>query len=120
MYDPAKSVSWLFVIIFIPVFGLILYRIIGRNVRKEKRFRKLLINHENQLKSFISLGSDYPKRGEVTKNIRLIKLLESNGSSHLQSGNKIEVLQNGVATFDSLFQGIKQAKESIHLDFYIL
>ena len=120
VYDPAKSVSWLFVIIFIPVFGLILYRIIGRNVRKEKRFRKLLINHENQLKSFISLGSDYPKRVEVTKNIRLIKLLESNGSSHLQSGNKIEVLQNGVATFDSLFLAIKQAKESIHLDFYIV
>ena len=37
--NPASSWAWLFVLLFIPVFGFVIYMIFGRNSKREKMFR---------------------------------------------------------------------------------
>ena len=37
--NPASSWAWLLVLLFIPVFGFVIYMIFGRNSKREKMFR---------------------------------------------------------------------------------
>ncbi len=45
--DPIKSLSWILVLLFLPVLGIILYAFFGKNLRKQKIIkRKGLKNYE--------------------------------------------------------------------------
>lgn len=119
--EPPKTVAWLLVVLFLPVIGISIYRIIGRNIRKERFFKKRLQDRPEYLQK-IGLVKMQTLQfiDAIQKNIRLIQLLEENTHTHIRIGNRVEVLQNGKKTFDNMFAALKKAKHHIHMDFYII
>ncbi len=123
--SPLKAIPWMLVLLFVPVLGVVFYIFFGQNLRKEKIIRrKGLKNHD--LVSKIAHAQSHKLADGVMDDLpnleahkKLIQLFLNNSSSILTIGNQIDVLNNGDATFESIISALKDAKHSIHLQYYI-
>jgi len=118
--NPAKSLSWVLVLLFIPVLGIFFYLLIGQNYRKEKIISKKSIHSvtDRPVASFdiSKLDSSLMENNQLN----LIKMLYKNSDSAGYAYNKIEILANGESTFNAFFEAIKNAKDHIHIEFFII
>lgn len=124
--DPLKTISWLLVIFLLPIIGIILYFFFGKNYRKEKIFSRKGLTDLGHMKilsqaQFINLPKNVIFKNEKLRDkINIMRLLLNNSKSILTEKNKVTILQNGHATFDSILQAIGEAKHHIHLEYYII
>ncbi len=120
---PEVAVSWFLIILFFPVGGLILYGLIGVNWKKSKLIRQNpedLFSHNlekilsNQKHFFRELNTE-------TENdqVKLMNLLLNANNSIMTLKNSCEVYNSGEKFFQALYEDIKKAKHSIHMEFYI-
>ena len=117
--NPAKSLSWVMVLLFIPVIGMFFYLLLGQDYRKKKIISKKSIRQvvDRPVASF-----DIDKLDTTLMNenqLNLIKLLYKNSESAGYAFNKIDVLSDGESTFKALFEAIRNAKDHIHIEFFI-
>lgn len=111
--DSARTISWILFIVFVPVVGVFFFRIIGRSVKKDNFFQ--------QRKTFFnSPMSSILKEHLPLSKLPLARLLNSNNSAAISYDNKVEVLKNGKDSFPKVEEDLRNAKRSIHLDFYIV
>ncbi|MDH3699067.1 MAG: cardiolipin synthase [Flavobacteriaceae bacterium] len=111
---PSKTLAWLLAIFTIPVGGILFYLMLGRNHRK----KKLLALREQELV--------YPKRRvdpsyyrHSDKFKKLMHLVNTNCFFPPTPENNVALLKDGETTFDSIFNALKEAREFIHLQYYI-
>lgn len=120
--DPVKALSWIAVIILLPVMGLILFIFFGQNYRKQKIFNRKEIK---DLKQFDNMSYkqlrefDDFSHPEVVANRGIITLLLNNNKALLTTTNRLTVLNDGDETFTSLIEALKSAQSFIHLEYYI-
>ena len=121
---PMKTLSWVLVILLIPVIGILLYIFFGQNYRKKKIFsRKGVIDSEylastafeqiESLQERLMIKSD-----KVKEKVQLMTLMLNNQSSMLTENNEISLLLDANVTFPAMKEAIAQAREYIHLEFY--
>lgn len=118
--NPVKSLAWILVLIFLPVLGILIYLYLGQDYRKQKIVDKKSIRrlHNRPKVNLEELDVD---KSRFTPNTRhLIHLLQNNSEALAFHGNKIKVYTDGAETFDALFGEIEQAKNEIHIEFYII
>lgn len=119
-----KMVSWLAILALWSFLGGLLYYIFGYSKHLKKIFsRKHLpqsplkkISQEQQ----VSLENEniyFQDSGD--RNKRLIRLILQNVSAPLTQNNNILVLTNGKKKYDALFLDLANAKDHIHLEYYI-
>lgn len=111
---PSKSLSWLLAIFTIPVGGILLYLLLGRNRRKNK-----LIQLKKE--AFLNLPEPSPKLVFGTNEVygRLIELVYKNSLFPPTSDNHLQLLKDGKTTFESIFKALDTARIQIHLQYYI-
>ena len=125
--NPVKTLSWVIVILLLPLVGIALYLYFGRNFRKEKIFsRKGLADlekiekiSENQL---IDLQDEVflEKHQLIKQKLNIVTLLLKNSKALLTENNSAQVLNNGVETFDAIMTALNSAQHHIHLEYYII
>ncbi|NDV69738.1 cardiolipin synthase [Dysgonomonas sp. 25] len=115
--NPVKTVSWILILVFLPLVGLIIYYFFGEDGRKKRlishrMFRKLSKKAINRIepKELIPPPEKYSN---------LISLLYRMDRAALYSGNKITFYSDGVSKFDALFEEIRKAEHHIHIQYYI-
>lgn len=120
---PTKMASWILTVFTLPFAGPILYYLFGVNRKKFKLFklkqtekRKLYSQTYKELKS----GNHSIHEFDTTMENKLANLIRKNSYFAPYEGNKITLLNNGEDTFQSIFDAIDNAKESIHIQYYIL
>ncbi|MEH6703549.1 MAG: cardiolipin synthase [Galbibacter orientalis] len=124
--NPTKTLSYLIALLAFPFVGLLVYYFFGQDYRKFKIFKKKnVLNQKNirdwaqQLvlnkKEAYDIGSHL-----LNGNTKIIKLIDSEKRSPLTLNNKVKILINGEEKFNSLFADLKEAKSSIHLEYYII
>lgn len=117
--NPVKSLSWVLVLLFVPVLGLFFYLIFGQNLRKQKTISKkslrLAAKRPHVAFDINLINSDLMDNNQVN----LIKLLYTNSDAKAYPNNKIDILSEGKSTFDAMFEAIEQAKSHIHIEFFI-
>lgn len=111
---PAKSLAWLLAIFTIPVGGILLYLLLGRNRRKNKLIKL-------KKKAFMKLprpSSVYLEaiEGEYQN---LMTLIYSNSHFPPVIATSVQVLKDGKSTFESIFEALESARYQIHLQYYI-
>lgn len=122
-----KTMSYLLLVIFIPIIGAILYFSIGINYRKRKIYIKKLRIDEKRANEFISNIRDSNKQFilEAEKKhpsaSQLLKLLSNPFVSNQPIFNHCDaqIICNGENLFKDVLQEIKNAKQHIHLEYYI-
>jgi cardiolipin synthase len=120
-----KALSYIVILIFVPILGLIVFYFFGRDFRKRIRFkfrnekdvktirefqRKLIDNQQHTLER---LQNEF---GGLSKPA---KMLINEQSSFLLSGNETTLLRNGEQKFPEVIKVLKKAKHHIHLEYYI-
>ena len=123
--NPVKTISWILVLLLLPVIGFIFFMFLGQNFRKEKIIaRKGLKNHDNLSKLALEQAHqlsevELSQYSMFEERRQLITLLLNNSNAVVTSGNHVNILQNGKNTFDAIISAIETAKVYIHLEYYI-
>lgn len=123
--DPTSTWAWLLVLFFIPIFGFLIYLLLGRQLRQKHLFRwegrnkigiEKLIDYqldaiENE--TFEFLKTDTEKYGDM------IYLHLLNNHSVLTQDNDVEVFTDGRDKFEALLEDLENARDHIHIQYYI-
>jgi cardiolipin synthase A/B len=122
--SPVKTLSWVLVVLLVPLLGILIYIFFGQNYRKQKIFSKKNILDLEQLTSYAAVQvNSLPERmmlesEAIREKVHLMKLMLNNNKSALTEFNKIELLIDGTNTFPSMLKAIKEAKSYINMEFY--
>lgn len=115
--NPLKTMSWVLLLLFVPVVGIVIYYFFGQDTRRlriisKKRYRTLqkhsfepLVVYSNE-----SISQEYAP---------LVKLLNNNNDSALMQGSRIKYFSDGKGKFDALIHDMENAQRHIHFQYYI-
>lgn len=109
---PAQMTAWLLFALVLPYIGFIAYLIIGKDFTRRRLVRKL--NEQDRSES--SKESALP---DDLQHINMIKL-DRLSPFPITDGNKVKVLTDGIATFDTILEELNKAQHHIHLDYYTI
>lgn len=119
--DPARTLAWLLILIFIPVIGFVLYLTIGRQIRKRRQTKKKRKLNEYVFPPEGSLAENFLTQNAIPESKeRLMGLILNNTSFPVTLYNDIKVLTNGAEIFPVMLEALESAKKYIHLETYIL
>ncbi|MDQ0216299.1 cardiolipin synthase [Oikeobacillus pervagus] len=123
--DPSATWAWLMVLFFIPFLGFILYLIFGQNLSRRRLFdwadiKKIGIEKmiEKQMDSLKEQTFPFYDRSAEEYQDMIYLHLKNNGAV-LTENNSVNIFVDGKEKFESLFSHISQAKDHIHLQYYI-
>lgn len=123
--DPKTVWTWLLALNFIPVFGILFYLLFSQDFRKSKMFRVKEV--EDRLKYSAKSQEDFIKSRDMT----LLGSLESAyadlvlynlgvSGAVLTMNNRVDIFTDGVKKFDDLRRELLNAKQYIHIQYYII
>lgn len=124
----SKTLAYLLLVIFLPIFGPIFYFSFGINYRKRKMYSKKLHADDSMAKEYRQKIIDQNKaldqsdNDSIIANLPLIKLLtnpKSGNYNPVLSQNAVEILVNGETFFPLLLEKLEKATKHIHIEFYI-
>lgn len=123
--NPKSVWAWLLILYFIPVLGFVFYLLIGADMHKRKMFRTKEI--EDRLANAIrrqelmirsqELKEKYPG---VTDYSDLVMYHLHTTSAILSDDNDVQFFVNGEDKFAALKEDMRNAKKSIHIQYYII
>lgn len=116
--NPIKTMSWVLILLFLPLVGLIIYYFFGEDHRKQRLISRKMHKRLNRRPIFKAnrkqITDNYPKDYK-----NLIGLLNRLRNAPLYNGNKITFYSDGATKFESLYEELKKAKKYIHIQYYI-
>lgn len=123
--SPTITLSWVMVLVFLPILGLLLYLFFGQNFRKQKIFSRKGLEDFRQIEKLRFEQLDYLDSPDIIgykpayKKLHIMRLLLNNSKSIISRNNSITVLNNGAEKFPELVMAMQAAKNHIHLEYYI-
>lgn len=116
--QPAKTMAWVLVLIFVPVVGFVLYFFFGRNTRRERYISEQSMDQLTK-RSMLEFAEQQdlvlPEEHEA-----LIKLFASQNWALPFKNNEARIYTDGYGFFSSLLRDIGAATHHIHLETYII
>lgn len=130
--NPASTWAWLLVLFFIPIFGFLMYLVVGRKSNRERVFRakgkydkavylKYLFQEHHNLEYIIKQKKMIENKERVIDDeyISDLAYLHLNSGNWVTFNNEVEIFFEGKEKFDALIRDIRKAKDSIHIQYYI-
>lgn len=123
--NASSAWAWLLILFFLPLVGFILYLLLGRQLRRKHLFRwegrknigiDKLVNYQREALIEDKLEYRVPS---VKKYRQLIHLNLLSNNAVLTQDNHINIFTDGIDKFEALLQDIEEAKEHIHIQYYI-
>jgi len=116
--NPQRTITWVLVLIFVPILGLVVYLIFGENHRREWSVQRRM-NKDLRGKSlpYFNLQDEEEDKGSYCKLKRLLKHI---GYAPILDGNHIDLYSTGEDKFHRLFEDIEGAKYHVHLLYYTI
>ncbi|WP_291968057.1 cardiolipin synthase [Maribacter sp.] len=111
---PTKSLAWLLAIFALPVGGIFLYLLLGRNRRRYK-----LIEHQKDLFRKMPKPNTEHINEFDGKYGKLMTLSYKNSHFPPTTGNELKILKDGRTTFETIFSALEAATTRIHIQYYI-
>ncbi|KDR94382.1 cardiolipin synthase [Peptoclostridium litorale DSM 5388] len=134
--DPSRTLAWLLVLMVFPVVGFMIYLFFGQNIKKKKIFKMQKLYSDIKASKIFDSIRDFENLIEIQKQAimedlifvdpeidikrRIMNLLLNTGRSPFTLNNKIKILKNGDEKFECLIEDISNAKEHIHMEYYII
>lgn len=124
--EPLKTISWLLVIILIPIAGIILYFYFGQNYRRQKIFNRKGLSDFERMRDFSHIQMQNLDRhaallsDKLKSKTQIMKLLLNNSKAMLTENNRLHIYTSGRDAFDIIINDISNAKSHIHLEYYII
>lgn len=115
--NPVKSLAWVTVLMLLPGVGIVLYIFFGRSIKNKRMIsrrnrRKLKRRDKNSTTDIKKLKFSEPT-------LQQIRMARSLTGTQYYPGNEIEIFTDGEAKFRQLEEDIKNARQSINIQYYI-
>lgn len=123
--SPQSTFAWMFLVVLFPVLGLIIYIMTGRTWRAFSREnyyvrRDIGPGIRSLLAPVIPNQDDLIERHKTeTIHRRLLELGRSNSVSVVTNNNRLEILQDAVTKYPRLLEDMRNARHSIHLEYFM-
>ena len=123
--DPVKSLAYIMIFLLLPGVGLIVYFLIGRDHRKQKKFTLKGSRDLMRLREFIDVYKEYfiHVRQELENKFGdksfISDLFLYTKQSILTENNDVSILENGEEKYKKLLEDINNATHHIHIEYYI-
>ena len=124
----ASTFAWLFVIVVLPVIGVVAYILFGKNhriigKRRKQIDRKIIDNFSEILESSLTehdkIKKELSQHASFLSKKKLISLLEKNSYAMLTANNSVEIIQDGERKFSQLKKDLQCAESFIHMAYFI-
>lgn len=115
--NPLKSLAWITVLMLFPIGGIVLYIFFGRSIKNKRMISRR--NRRRLRQTFAPLQSGDGSESLPPELRQHIELGRSLCDSHFLPGNQIRIFHHGTEKFNALINDIREAKEFIHLQYYI-
>ncbi len=124
---PESTISWIFTLTVLPVFGLFLYIFLGtaRYVNTKRKFSKKKLYDDaykriiqSQLEHIEHDGSNFCS-GESADYIDMILMNIKTGDSLYTDDNSLTLFKSAREKYDEMFKDILSAKKTINVMYYI-
>lgn len=116
--QPAKTMAWVLLLVFVPFVSIVLYFFFGQNVRKERLISKRSMNQLTK-RSMLEFAEQenlhLPQEGQP-----LMRLFTNQNWALPFKDNQVEVFVSGSDFVLSLLKAIGSAQHHIHLSTYII
>ncbi|MBX3014127.1 MAG: cardiolipin synthase [Caldilineaceae bacterium] len=126
--SPSKTLAWLLAFLSLPIVGVVLYLLFGREYRPFSREDKLLQqelgNHLTatpNVARFLALQPqeiDKLKAANPLVYDRVLELMRRNQDAPLFPCNSLEILQDAKEKYPRLLEDLKAARHSIHMEYF--
>lgn len=123
--DPKAVWTWLLVLNFIPVVGIVFYLLFGQDLHKSKMFRVKEI--EDKLNFSVKSQEEFLRSNDMSLIDQLsydygdlvMYNLDTSGAV-LTVNNKVDIFTDGNDKFEDLRSELRKAEKSIHIQYYII
>lgn len=120
----SSVLAWIMTLLFLPGIGFIIYLFCGRGINGQKVFQ--LTDYDNQkiaeIKKIVdkdNLKADSGLNINLLTDARVLnRYFRNMDSSPLSKRNSIELYTDGKEKFEALFDDIRNAKETVHVEYY--
>ena len=115
--QPAKTMAWVLVLLFVPVVGIVLYFFFGQNVRKMRFISQRSLDQltkRSMLEFVEQRGLRLPDEYRTQ-----IRLFANQNMSLPFKDNEADIYTSGYDFFPALLRDIAKARHHIHLEVYI-
>lgn len=115
--NPVKTITWILVLLFIPVAGLVFYIFFGQNHRHVR-----LINKKSYSRLMKKSVAEYQAQESTqipAEHMRLVTLFRNLNQSLPFDGNEVQIFTEGADMLQALLRQISKARHHIHLESYI-
>lgn len=122
----AATWAWVLVLLFLPVIGFVLYLVIGQNLSRRKIFhitdadRKMVQTRVEEQKNLLDRKAFPYKQSCMSAYDDLIYMNLINAHALLTQDNQVHIYTSGNAKFEALLQCIAEAKDHIHVQYFII
>lgn len=116
--QPAKTMAWVLVILFVPIVGVLLYVFLGVSHRRERMVSQRLMD-ELTKRSMLSFVEQHDLRIPERQK-QLVELFINQNMALPFRDNTIDIMTDGYAFFPELLRDIASATHHIHIDIYII
>jgi cardiolipin synthase len=117
---PQTALAWLLAIFFIPYLGILLFLLVGSaRLPRKRRNRQHQINEYilETTEGFDKVERDPPWPSWFESVVDLNRKL---GAMPLVGGNSAKLFADNQQSLDAMTQSIREAKRTVHVEFYIL
>lgn len=116
--EATSKIAWILALLFLPVVGIMLYYLIGREPRLRKLSKQQLDNERNIQETVSKILQEHSEiihaKHDLSKEIFHLS------AKYPTKDNQLTLLKEGTDAFASLLQDIKQATHHVHVFFYII
>ena len=115
--QPAKTMAWILVLLFVPLAGIVLYFFFGQNIRKMRFISQRSLDQltkRSMLEFVEQRGLRLPDEYRTQ-----IQLFANQSMSLPFKDNAVDIYTSGYEFFPALLQSIAKAQHHIHLEVYI-
>ncbi len=115
---PVSTLAWILTLAALPVLGFLIYHWLGpvrirrQQIKRRRSRRRLEREALSECDVLGALASPLEQR-----QARLVERLTRQATS---TALRVELLSDGEATFESLLRAIREAREHVHLEYYIV
>ena len=115
--QPAKTMAWILVLMFLPLIGFVFYFFFGQNTRRNRMISQRSLDQlsKRSMLEFVEQQDLHIPDRYCT----LMHLFANQNLSLPFKDNEVEIYTSGYEFFPALFAAIAGAKHHIHLDTYI-
>ncbi|AXF85789.1 Cardiolipin synthase A [Ephemeroptericola cinctiostellae] len=118
--EPASRVAWMLVIIGLPIFGVLLYLMLGETNIGIKRVERMRLIREDTLKTIKQYTIPETLRMAIPEQYHQVFRIGHSINDFIPvGGNHGVVLADSEAAIDALIKDIDEAKKHVHVLFYI-